>query len=185
MMTSFTEVLGLLPLALGIGEGSELQAPLAITVMGGLTVCTFLTLFVIPVLYVVTAEWLEKRKQQAVPIVAQIGSEPVKIEPIAEPKPVKEIVIIPIKALEKLQAEALKIESYPKKQEEPKGPYLTKRQNQLLEYMKKSGKITRKEYADLFKISIPTAARDLRYLMDKGFLKAEGPLGPGRWYELK
>ncbi len=69
--------------------------------------------------------------------------------------------------------------------EKPKGPDLTRRQALLLEHIRKSGKITRKEYSDLFNISVPTAARDLRYLMDKGFLKAEGPLGPGRWYELK
>ena len=72
-----------------------------------------------------------------------------------------------------------------KEEKKPKGLYLTKRQDQLLEYIKKTGKITRKEYSDLFKISVPTAARDLRHLLDKGFLKAEGPLGPGRWYELK
>lgn len=51
MMTTLTTVLGLLPLALGIGEGSEIQAPLAVTVMGGLTVSTLLTLVVVPVLY--------------------------------------------------------------------------------------------------------------------------------------
>ncbi|MDN5300864.1 MAG: hydrophobic/amphiphilic exporter (mainly bacteria), family [Thermoanaerobacteraceae bacterium] len=51
MMTTLTTVLGLLPLALGIGEGSEIQAPLAVTVLGGLTVSTLLTLVVVPVLY--------------------------------------------------------------------------------------------------------------------------------------
>ncbi|KXG76949.1 Swarming motility protein SwrC [Fervidicola ferrireducens] len=51
MMTTLTTVLGLLPLALGIGEGSEIQAPLAVTVMGGLSVSTLLTLVVVPVLY--------------------------------------------------------------------------------------------------------------------------------------
>ena len=73
----------------------------------------------------------------------------------------------------------------PSPTKEQKVQQLTKRQTQLLEHIKKAGKITRKEYADLFNISIPTAARDLRFLIDKGFLKAEGPLGPGRWYELK
>ena len=52
LMTSACTVLGLLPMAVGLGEGAELQRPLAITVIGGLTVGTFLTLFVIPVLYV-------------------------------------------------------------------------------------------------------------------------------------
>jgi len=51
LMTTATTVLGLLPMALGIGEGAELRAPLAITVIGGLTVATFLTLLVIPVVY--------------------------------------------------------------------------------------------------------------------------------------
>ena len=194
MMTSFTTVLGLLPLALGLGEGSELQAPMAIAVMGGLTVCTFLTLFVIPALYVIAATWLEKKKGQAAPVATQAavpeaikiesvkvaGSEPLQID---KPEVVKDVIVMPLKALEEPQI--FKIESAPRKQEEPKSEQLTKRQVQLLEYIKKSGKITRKEYSDLFRISVPTAARDLRHLMDKGFLKAEGPLGPGRWYELK
>ncbi len=51
LMTSATTVLGLLPMALGLGEGAELRAPLAITVIGGLTVATLLTLVVIPVVY--------------------------------------------------------------------------------------------------------------------------------------
>jgi HAE1 family hydrophobic/amphiphilic exporter-1 len=51
LMTSATTILGLLPMALGLGEGAELRAPLAITVIGGLTVATLLTLFVIPVVY--------------------------------------------------------------------------------------------------------------------------------------
>ncbi|MFQ5641526.1 MAG: efflux RND transporter permease subunit, partial [bacterium] len=51
MMTTLTTVLGLLPLALGLGEGSELRAPMAITVIGGLLVSTMLTLVVIPVVY--------------------------------------------------------------------------------------------------------------------------------------
>ncbi len=191
MMTSFTTVLGLFPLALGLGEGSELQAPMAITVMGGLTVCTFLTLFVIPALYTVAAGWLEKRKPQTVSIEVQPAPESVKIEPIGvgavsgRPLQIKEIIVMPSKALaEPYVGEGFK-PSPTKEQEEPKSTQLTKRQVQLLEHIKKTEKITRKEYADLFKISIPTAARDLRYLMDKGFLKAEGPLGPGRWYELK
>jgi HAE1 family hydrophobic/amphiphilic exporter-1 len=51
IMTMLTTSLGLLPLALGIGEGAEIRAPMAITVIGGLTVSTFLTLIVIPVVY--------------------------------------------------------------------------------------------------------------------------------------
>ena len=51
LMTSLTTALGLLPMALGFGEGSEIRAPMAITVIGGLTVSTLLTLIVIPVVY--------------------------------------------------------------------------------------------------------------------------------------
>lgn len=51
LMTSLTTILGLAPMALGIGEGSELRTPLAITVIGGLALATLLTLFVIPVVY--------------------------------------------------------------------------------------------------------------------------------------
>ncbi|MFQ6116274.1 MAG: efflux RND transporter permease subunit, partial [bacterium] len=51
MMTTLTTALGLLPLALGFGEGAEVRAPMAITVIGGLLVSTMLTLVVIPVVY--------------------------------------------------------------------------------------------------------------------------------------
>ncbi len=51
LMTTLTTTLGLLPLALGVGEGAEVRAPMAITVIGGLTVSTLLTLIVIPVVY--------------------------------------------------------------------------------------------------------------------------------------
>ena len=52
LMTTGATVLGLLPMALGLGEGSELRQPMAITVIGGLTISTMLTLVLIPVLYV-------------------------------------------------------------------------------------------------------------------------------------
>ena len=50
-LTQSTTVFGLLPMALGIGEGAELRAPLAITVIFGLTIATILTLVVVPVVY--------------------------------------------------------------------------------------------------------------------------------------
>ncbi|HEX9783802.1 MAG TPA: efflux RND transporter permease subunit [Opitutaceae bacterium] len=52
LMTTLTTVLGLLPMALGLGEGAEIRAPMAITVIVGLTSSTILTLVVIPTLYV-------------------------------------------------------------------------------------------------------------------------------------
>ena len=51
LMTTMTTVLGLIPMALGLGEGSEIRVPLAITVISGLTTSTFLTLIVIPSVY--------------------------------------------------------------------------------------------------------------------------------------
>ncbi len=53
LMTTTTTVLGMLPLAIGIGEGTELMRPLALAVVGGLTISTLLTLIVIPCAYLV------------------------------------------------------------------------------------------------------------------------------------
>ena len=50
-MTTLATLLGFLPLAIGLGAGAEVRAPMAITVMGGLAVSTLLTLVVIPVVY--------------------------------------------------------------------------------------------------------------------------------------
>jgi HAE1 family hydrophobic/amphiphilic exporter-1 len=51
LITTLTTVLGLLPLALGFGEGGEMQRPLALTIISGLSSATLLTLGVIPVVY--------------------------------------------------------------------------------------------------------------------------------------
>ncbi|HZJ82302.1 MAG TPA: efflux RND transporter permease subunit [Clostridia bacterium] len=51
LMTTLTTILGLIPLAFGSGEGSEMEAPLAIAVIGGLTISTVLTLVFIPIVY--------------------------------------------------------------------------------------------------------------------------------------
>jgi HAE1 family hydrophobic/amphiphilic exporter-1 len=50
-MTTLTTILALLPLALGIGEGADAQAPLARAVIGGWTASTLVTLVLIPVVY--------------------------------------------------------------------------------------------------------------------------------------
>ena len=60
LMTTLTTILGLVPLALGIGEGSESQAPLARAVIGGLTTSTFITLFVVPAMYLLMAPKVNK-----------------------------------------------------------------------------------------------------------------------------
>jgi len=70
LMTTFTTVLGLLPMAIGFGEGAELRAPLAVVVSFGLVVSTALTLLVIPVCYLImpssvtTDEELEQLDQK-------------------------------------------------------------------------------------------------------------------------
>lgn len=51
LMTTSAAILGMIPLALALGKGSETQAPLATAVIGGLTTSTMLTLFVVPVVY--------------------------------------------------------------------------------------------------------------------------------------
>jgi hydrophobe/amphiphile efflux-1 (HAE1) family protein len=56
LMTSLATVFGLLPMAIGFGTGAETNAPLARAVVGGLSVSTFLTLFLIPTLYVTLEE---------------------------------------------------------------------------------------------------------------------------------
>jgi HAE1 family hydrophobic/amphiphilic exporter-1 len=58
MMTTLTTVLGLLPMALGLGESSEMRTPMAVTVIGGLLTSTLLTLVVVPVMY----SLLDRRK---------------------------------------------------------------------------------------------------------------------------
>ncbi|QTD42500.1 efflux RND transporter permease subunit [Sporosarcina sp. Te-1] len=51
LMTALTTILGLLPLALGIGEGTEMNQPMGIAVIGGLISSTFLTLYIVPIIY--------------------------------------------------------------------------------------------------------------------------------------
>ncbi len=59
MMTTVTTILGLFPLALGIGEGSEFLQPLGIVVFFGMAIATLLTLFIIPCFYIVLHDLLD------------------------------------------------------------------------------------------------------------------------------
>jgi HAE1 family hydrophobic/amphiphilic exporter-1 len=65
LMTTITTVLGLIPMSMGIGEGAELQAPLARVVVGGLVTSTMITLVVIPVIYTMLEEGTEPARQSA------------------------------------------------------------------------------------------------------------------------
>jgi len=62
LITALTTMFGMLPMVLDRSEGSEMRAPMAITVIGGLSAATFLTLFVVPSLYSLVAEAGERRK---------------------------------------------------------------------------------------------------------------------------
>ena len=62
LMTALTTILALLPIALGFGEGSEMQAPMGVVVVSGLLVATFLTLYVVPVLYTIFEHFAKKVK---------------------------------------------------------------------------------------------------------------------------
>jgi len=66
LMTTATTVLGLLPMAVGLGDGAELRTPMAIAVISGLLVSTLLTLYAIPVLY----SLLEDLKARLLPVAA-------------------------------------------------------------------------------------------------------------------
>jgi HAE1 family hydrophobic/amphiphilic exporter-1 len=61
LMTSLTTILGLLPMALGIGEGAEFLAPLGQAISGGLITSTVVTLFIVPTLYWIIEHRLERR----------------------------------------------------------------------------------------------------------------------------
>jgi HAE1 family hydrophobic/amphiphilic exporter-1 len=65
LMTALTTMLGMFPLALGLGEGAELNYPLARAIVGGLGVATFLTLVVIPVVYTMFEKGRRKRGPMA------------------------------------------------------------------------------------------------------------------------
>ncbi len=269
LMTAATTVLGVLPLALGLGEGVELQGPMAITVMGGLTVSTFLTLVFLPTIYHLGASFFERVRPplveaalleagRAEPAMATapaagmpVATPSIKLavstalpaataaEPFVSPElpeipegfgseeaaPAEASLAIPLPMEERPPApEAMGPEQPPVEMPPPYAPTegppeaeappaapeaqptevkasstraevppktearapasLTARQQRLLDYLKAHGRISRQEYASLMAVSVPTAARDLRELVDLGFIRGVGPLARGRFYVL-
>jgi HAE1 family hydrophobic/amphiphilic exporter-1 len=77
LMTTVTTVLGLTPMALGLGEGGELQAPMARVVIGGLTTSTLITLVFIPMVYATVEEFGERARARREAAGAPDGFEPV------------------------------------------------------------------------------------------------------------
>ena len=193
LMTAATTVLGLLPLALGLGEGIELQGPMAVTVMGGLTVSTFLSLIFLPTIYVLGARLFERKQKIPEPAVA-VAPVALAVVPAAP-----EVPEIPEGfGGEEAVPEGAAFTQFPltpplTQPEPPAAPEapappppapLNSRQQQLLEYLKDHGRITRQEYVRLTGASVPTAARDLKELVDRGWVRGIGPLARGRYYVL-
>ncbi len=65
LMTTLSTLLGMLPVALGIGEGAELRQSMGVVLIGGLTTSTLLTLVVVPLVYMLVEEYREKREAGA------------------------------------------------------------------------------------------------------------------------
>ncbi len=85
LMTAFTTILGMVPMAVSKGEGAEMWQPLGIVVIGGLTVSTFLTLFIVPVLYGAMSrhgdrEKTEKLRKKFIFMQIKVDSQKSKVE---------------------------------------------------------------------------------------------------------
>ena len=65
LMTTLTAILGLVPLSLGLGAGAEMQKPLAVAVIGGLSFSTLVTLVLAPLLYVSVRRWSNGKRVTA------------------------------------------------------------------------------------------------------------------------
>ncbi len=63
MMTTASTILGMLPIALGFGAGSELRSPMAVAIAGGLVTSTILSLIVVPVVYTILDDWFPRFKK--------------------------------------------------------------------------------------------------------------------------
>ncbi|NLN86978.1 MAG: efflux RND transporter permease subunit, partial [Syntrophomonadaceae bacterium] len=63
LMTALATILAMLPMSTGIGEGAELIAPMATVVIGGLIASTLITLLLVPVVYSIFDDWLQKARR--------------------------------------------------------------------------------------------------------------------------
>ena len=69
LMTAFSTIAGILPIAIGFGAGAESRRPMGVAVVGGMLTSTFLTLVIIPVVYTLfsdLAAWLQRKPIPAV-----------------------------------------------------------------------------------------------------------------------
>jgi Cu/Ag efflux pump CusA len=85
MMTTMAAIMGALPIAIGIGPGSELRQPLGVTVVGGLVLSQLLTLYITPVIYLYL-EALTRRLRRKGGAPAEVIESPVRPRPVREIK---------------------------------------------------------------------------------------------------
>lgn len=197
LMTALSTIIGLTPLAMGMSEGAQLQAPMAIAVMGGLAVSTFLSLVFLPTAYLIGDNFfkflgrflgqkktvepttLAKTEQEGVNVATEYKAalEEIQQSVSKEPKPEQPQIELP-------QPEEPKPEQPQQESIKPDESNLNSRQLALIEYLKEKGRITRFEYAKVFNTSIPTASRDLKELLERNIIIGKGPFAKGRYYEL-
>lgn len=199
MMTSLTTIVGLLPLAFALGEGAELRAPMARTVMGGLISSSFLTLFIVPCVYILletVKEWFVKIFKSE----SDDNEEQIIIKP-------KQVIIeqIDLTHLHRENDQPADLEQEELDNQVNKLPYpglsdfdqeitsaendkdktkLNIRQQELIEIIKDSGKISRLEYVVKFKVTLPVADKELSELVDMNILISSGD-GPHKVFRLK
>jgi multidrug efflux pump subunit AcrB len=76
LMTSFSTIAGILPIAIGFGAGAESRRPMGMAVVGGMITSTFLTLFVIPVVYTFFSQVAAWRRPKPAPAPTANVAEP-------------------------------------------------------------------------------------------------------------
>lgn len=80
LMTAFSTIAGILPIAIGFGAGAESRRPMGVAVVGGMLTSTFLTLLVIPVVYTALSDLALKFRRKP----AKVESAPVEVAPVAK-----------------------------------------------------------------------------------------------------
>ncbi|MCM8813700.1 MAG: efflux RND transporter permease subunit [Candidatus Omnitrophica bacterium] len=174
LMTALTTIVGLAPLAFALGEGAELRAPMARTVMGGLMSAMVLTLLVIPSLYIIMETIREKiaalfKPLNKVELKNLMEAKSLTIEELAVPGVKK----APAPAAPAREAPAADTASA-SASSPPSDILFNKRQLDVLSYLKIHQKISRLEYVVKFKVPLPVAERELEILVQRKILKTKG-----------